>query len=522
MLVAVALVAAVVVLDSSGLLSPWWSVLVDDVAQLLAAVAATVACWLAAARQRGVQRWWRIWMGAGACGWALGQVVWCWYFLARGEELPSLSLADAGYLALPVFAFAALVTLAIGPSAQHLPRHLAGQALTAIDGLVIVGALFVLSWITALGAAVHGGSANRMSYLVAIAYPVTDLLLTVRVVLLLGASSVADRVQLALLGAGLFCFVLSDSAYAYQVAVSAGGIPPIADIGYIAGFVLVAMAAWTTPAPPARWAAHGELGLGRLLLPYYPVAAMAVALVVQRVRGIEADDVTVIVASTVVTLLVVRQAITLVQSADLVASRTRLLLTNDDARRQLERNLHDGVQQRLIALALDIRRAESDVPPELTRLRAELDAVVAALNGTVDEVREISRGVHPSILTQGGLRLGLRALARRSAVAVELDVQMEGRLPEPVEVAAYYVMAEALTNAAKHAEATVVSAGATVRGGVLHLSVRDNGIGGADPRSGTGLTGLSDRVEALGGTLTVDSAPGRGTSLHAEFPLDRP
>ncbi|WP_433074287.1 sensor histidine kinase [Dactylosporangium sp. CA-052675] len=522
MLVAVVLVAAVVVVDSSGLLSPWWSVLVDDVAQLLAAVAATVACWLAAARQPGIQRWWRIWMGAGTCGWALGQLVWCWYFLFRGDQLPSPSLADAGYLTLPVFAFAALVTIAIGPSAQRLPRHLAGQALTAIDGLVIVGALFVLSWITVLGAAVHSGGAGRVAYALAIAYPVTELLLTVQVLLLLGASSAAGRVQLALLGSGLFCLVLSDSGFAYQVSVHAGGLPSIAGIGYIAGFVLIAFAAWTDPAPRSGWATRGEGGWGRLLLPYYPVAAMAVALVVQRVQGIESDDVTVIVASAVVTLLVVRQAITLVQSADLVASRTRLLLTNDDARRELERNLHDGVQQRLIALALDIRRAESDVPPELTRLRAELDAVVAALNSTVDEVREISRGVHPSILTQGGLRLGLRALARRSAVAVELDVQMEGRLPEPVEVAAYYVMAEALTNAAKHAEATVVSAGAVVRGGVLHLSVRDNGVGGADPRSGTGLTGLSDRVEALGGTLTVDSAPGRGTCLHAEFPLDRP
>ncbi|WP_432994561.1 sensor histidine kinase [Dactylosporangium sp. CA-233914] len=513
--------AAVVGLDSSGLLSPWWSVVVDDAAQFFAALAATLACWLTAGRHSGAQRWWRLWMGAAACGWALGQVAWTWYQLVRGVGLPSPSLADAGYLVLPLFSLAALAALAAGPSVQHPPRHPAGQLVTVLDGFVIVGALFVLSWLTVLGPVVNAGGAGPLTNGVALAYPVTDLLLAVIVVLLIGASSAAARTQLSLLGAGLFALALSDSVFAYQVSVGAHGIPPLADAGFVAGFCLVALAAGTVAGEPPGWTMRPEPRWGWLLLPYVPVAAMAVALVVQRARGIAPDGVAGFAATVVIVLLVVRQAVTLARSAGLVASRTRLVLAADDARRQLERNLHDGVQQRLIALALDIRRAEADVPPELTGVRHRLSGVVAGLNGTADEVRELSRGVHPAILTEGGLRPGLRALARRSAVAVELDVQVDGRLPEPVEVAAYYVVAEALTNAAKHAEATVVSVSAYVRGSRLHLSISDDGVGGVDPRRGTGLIGLTDRVDALGGTLSFDGPPGEGTRLDAEFPLDR-
>ena len=142
--------------------------------------------------------------------------------------------------------------------------------------------------------------------------------------------------------------------------------------------------------------------------------------------------------------------------------------------------------------------------------------------GTVDEVRELSRGVHPAILTEGGLRAALRVLARRSAVAVELDVHVDGRQPEPIEVAAYYVVAESLTNAAKYAQATAVSVCVQVRDSYLYLTVSDDGIGGADPKRGTGLIGLTDRVEALGGTLILESPPGQGTRLQADFPLDQP
>ncbi|MGI5239576.1 HAMP domain-containing protein [Dactylosporangium sp. CA-139066] len=206
--------------------------------------------------------------------------------------------------------------------------------------------------------------------------------------------------------------------------------------------------------------------------------------------------------------------------ADLVESRARFVLATDQARRRIERNLHDGVQQRLISVGLEVRRAEASVPPELSQLREQLSAVVTGLTDTVDDVREISRGVHPAIVTESGLRPALRALARRSAVPVHLDVQLDSRLPEPVEVAAYYVVAEALTNAAKYANASLVAVSAAVDDGHLHLSVRDDGVGGAEPEHGSGLLGLTDRVEALGGTLMLDSPPGGGTCLEVRLPLD--
>ncbi|MFD0577212.1 sensor histidine kinase [Dactylosporangium darangshiense] len=208
--------------------------------------------------------------------------------------------------------------------------------------------------------------------------------------------------------------------------------------------------------------------------------------------------------------------------ADLIASRSRFVLATDQARRRIERDLHDGVQQRLISLGLNLRRIQECVPTDLPELREELSAVVAGLTGTVDDVRELSRGVHPAILSEGGLRPALRALARRSGVAVELDVRLDARLPEPVEVAAYYVVAESLTNAAKHAGATVVSVRADVDDHQLRLVVRDDGVGGAEAGHGSGLIGLADRVEALGGTLTLDSPRGGGTCLEVRLPSTRP
>jgi signal transduction histidine kinase len=138
----------------------------------------------------------------------------------------------------------------------------------------------------------------------------------------------------------------------------------------------------------------------------------------------------------------------------------------------------------------------------------------------LDELREISRGIHPAILSKGGLERALRALARRSAVPVELDLRSERRLPEPVEVAAYYVVSEALTNAAKHAHASVVHVELDAHDSILQLEIRDDGIGGADPEQGSGLVGLSDRLEALGGTLQLTSPAGDGTTMRIEVPVE--
>ena len=205
--------------------------------------------------------------------------------------------------------------------------------------------------------------------------------------------------------------------------------------------------------------------------------------------------------------------------AALTASRARVLAAADEARRQIERDLHDGAQQRLVSLALEVRTAQAAVPPMSGRLADELAGVADGLASALDDLRELARGIHPSILSEGGLPPALKTLARRSIVPVQLDVQAMARLPEPVEVAAYYVICEALANAAKHANASLVHVGAEIAGNVLHLQVRDDGDGGADPSRGSGLVGLRDRVEALGGTIAVHSPAGAGTSLHADLPL---
>jgi len=191
----------------------------------------------------------------------------------------------------------------------------------------------------------------------------------------------------------------------------------------------------------------------------------------------------------------------------------------DETRRRIERDLHDGAQQRLVSLSLALQAAQAAVPPQLGELEGELERVAKGLAGVLDDLQEMARGIHPAILARGGLEPALKTLARRCTVPVELDVRGVARLPERVEVAAYYVVAEALTNAAKHAHASVVHVDVEAADHALGLRVRDDGNGGADPARGTGLIGLKDRVEALGGTITVHSPVGAGTSLRAEFPL---
>ncbi len=208
--------------------------------------------------------------------------------------------------------------------------------------------------------------------------------------------------------------------------------------------------------------------------------------------------------------------------AELMASRARIVAAFDRARRVLERDLHDGVQQRLVSLALTLRSAQKRVPPGLPELDASLSQAAEGLAEVLSELQEISRGIHPAILSQGGLVPAVKTLARRSAIPVELSVRADGRLPEPVEVAAYYVVAEALANAAKHARASVAHVDVDVHEDVLRLRVRDDGVGGADPARGSGLIGLDDRVEALGGTMLIDSPAGKGTSLLVTLPIASP
>jgi PAS domain S-box-containing protein len=205
---------------------------------------------------------------------------------------------------------------------------------------------------------------------------------------------------------------------------------------------------------------------------------------------------------------------------ELAASRARIVTAADQMRRQIERDLHDGVQQQLVSLALAQRMAEAMVPPELGELKAQLSLVADGLAGALEELQEIARGIHPAVLAQGGLASALRTLARRSAVPVKLEVRAETQLPEPVEVAAYYIVSEALTNTVKHAGASTVHVAGEARDGILGLSIRDDGCGGADPTRGSGLIGLTDRVDALGGTIEMASPVGDGTTLLVTLPIE--
>jgi signal transduction histidine kinase len=207
--------------------------------------------------------------------------------------------------------------------------------------------------------------------------------------------------------------------------------------------------------------------------------------------------------------------------AELTTSRARIVTTADKTRRRIERDLHDGAQQRLVALALQASAVQAAAPPDATDLQVQLADLAAQATTALDELRDFARGIHPAILTEGGLRPALKALARRSPIPVELDLLVDRRLPEQIEIAAYYLVAEALTNTAKHSHASFVHVEINTAnaGDLLQMWVRDDGRGGADLAGGTGLVGLRDRTEALGGRLSVQSAPGAGTTVHAELPL---
>jgi signal transduction histidine kinase len=205
--------------------------------------------------------------------------------------------------------------------------------------------------------------------------------------------------------------------------------------------------------------------------------------------------------------------------AELKASRARIVAAADETRRQIERNLHDGAQQRLVSLGLNVRAVEAIVPPGSDEVRAELARITDGLATLLDELREMSRGLHPAVLAEGGLPPALRALTRRSPVAVDLDLGVTRRLPQQTEVTAYYVVSELLTNAAKHAQASAVWIGVHAPDKVLSLTVADDGCGGADPARGSGLVGLRDRVEAIGGTISVRSPLGSGTRVDVEIPI---
>ena len=221
------------------------------------------------------------------------------------------------------------------------------------------------------------------------------------------------------------------------------------------------------------------------------------------------------------TELIVAALVNAEAQAALNASRARIVAAADRTRRRIERNLHDGAQQRLVSLALHLREAQA-AAPEADELADRLEGAVTEVTEVLEELREIARGIHPAILTEGGLPSALRALARRCAVPVSLDIKVAERLPEPVEIGAYYAISEALTNTAKHAHASAAEVEVAARDGGLRVCVRDDGRGGADFAGGSGLAGIKDRMEALGGRIWLHSPPGAGTAVHIVMPLGGP
>jgi signal transduction histidine kinase len=197
----------------------------------------------------------------------------------------------------------------------------------------------------------------------------------------------------------------------------------------------------------------------------------------------------------------------------------RIIAATDAERWRLERNLHDGAQQRLVSLALALRAVEAQLAADPEAARHQLASAREELALALDELRDLARGIHPAVLTDRGLGPALDALAARAPVTVQVAALPRERLPEPVEAAAYYLVAEALTNVARHAHASVVTVSVTRTGGRARIEVRDDGTGGADIGHGSGLRGLADRLEALGGRLELDSPPGAGTTLAGELPL---
>ncbi|SDP32461.1 diguanylate cyclase (GGDEF) domain-containing protein [Actinopolyspora xinjiangensis] len=320
-------VVAVLAVLGSGVLTAKAALIVDDVAQLISGSAATIACWWQARFTRGSQRLWRSLLGLGTAGWTAGMAVWAWFRTFADIPLPSPSLADVGFLTLPVFALPALLVFAEdstpvkGITARSSRGTARTRAVLVLDGLIVTGSLFLLTWATALGAVVSSGAPTVPGFVVAVAYPVTDLVLVVIVILLASFRRAGGSLRLLLLGSGLIALSVSDSIFAYLVSSGAPSMNPLFDAGFVAGPALIALAALapdhrdTGEERPRR---DRAVDWAHLMLPYLPLMLAAGFTTVKTVLGSGSDDLEVVGVFLLFVLVVIRQLVTLIDNAKLL------------------------------------------------------------------------------------------------------------------------------------------------------------------------------------------------------------
>ncbi|MFT7836106.1 GGDEF domain-containing protein [Saccharothrix sp. BKS2] len=406
------------------------SVVLDNLAQLAAGLLATGCCWWTARRRGGPDRRWRVAMGCGTFGWTVGMALWTWYQLAEERAVPSPSPADAGYLSIVPFAFVALLVIGShrrSDTPDALLDHRSGSTrlVLLLDGVIVVGSLFALTWTTALGGLVAVGNPSTAAFLVAVAYPVTDLVLLVVVVVLGADRKVVLRPQLRLLGLGLAALAASDLAFAYLVSIQAPEVPPAANAGFVLGPALIALAALApTPTPvggpgrsrrPWQWA--------YLLMPYVPLLVCTV-LVLRRTAIGEVeplDGVEIGCGFTVFVAVVLRQLVTIVDNARLVlmlreSERTLAHQAHHDpltglANRALfegrldealARHHRDGTPFGLLFVDLDDFKAVNDVSGH-AHGDALLERVARRLRGCVRDTDVVARlgGDEFGVLVEG-------------------------------------------------------------------------------------------------------------------------
>lgn len=380
----VAFVLVVVAVDSTGVVSEDTAVVVDDAAQLAAGLAATLACWWRSRQTHGHERTWRMLMAVGMAGWSIGQCFWSWYQIFSDTPLPSPSWADVGYLTMPAMALPALLSLAVNPSRQVPDGQRHSSVVFFLDALVVVGSLFVLTWATSLGAVIDSVAPSTLAFAVAVAYPVTDLVLVVIVVLLTVTRRVSQHsaVQLALLGSGLVAISVSDSIFAYLISTGAEEMPPLTNAGFIGGPLLIALAGLApAEATPERRQVPVRAGAARahLLLPYALVLLTGAVIAIQTLAGAHIDRVEATLAWVVLNLVIIRQMVTLMQNTALLervsAAQAELAhrahhdpltglanraLFSERLRTAVDRHRHDRAHFALVVVDLDDFKAVND------------------------------------------------------------------------------------------------------------------------------------------------------------------